>query len=110
MSYTRIRDKSDRTNFGTDNIVTSGENATGRVIFTQDYSLHTYQAFRVGSGPHNGEFSIEVSNDGTNYTTIAAYDITASGVAYSDTWGFTYARPVISGTNGEFVVNEVHLK
>lgn len=110
MSYKRLRDKSDRTNFGTDNIVTSGDNVTGTAIFTQDYSLHTYQAFQVGSGPHVGEFSIQISNDGTNYTTIAAYDIGTSGVAYSDTWGFAYARPVITGTNGDFVVNEVHLK
>ena len=107
----RLRDWTDRTNLGTHTIVTSGSNAsmTGASILTQDYTLHSYLAWQVGAGPHSGAFIIDVSNDNLNFITIAQYDITPSGVGYADTWGFAYGRPSITGTAGDFVINERHI-
>lgn len=112
-TYRRLKDWTDRTDQGTDTIQTSGNLwLTGKAISTQDYTVHTYQVLPIGSGPTwDGNFSVEVSNDGTNYTCIANYDVLASnsGIAYSDIWAFAYARPVMTGTAGEFLINERHL-
>jgi len=108
-TYRRLRNWQDRADFGTDTIQTSGNLfLTGQAILTQDYTLHSYQAIEIGAGG-DGQFNLEISNDGLNYTTIAAYDIGASGVAYSDTWTFAYARPSITGTAGNYLINERHL-
>mgnify|MGYP003645717758 FL=1 len=111
-TYRRLRDWTDRTNLGTDTIVTSGNggNLTGVSVLTQDYSTHCYQAVPVGSAPHDGAFILQVSNDNLNWTVIAEYPISSSGIAYSDSWIFSHARPIITGTQGDFVVNERHLQ
>jgi hypothetical protein len=111
-SYRRLRDWTDRTNLGTDTIVTSGNNGslTGEAILTQDYTTHCYQAVQVGAGPHDGAFQIEVSNDNVNWTLIAEYPMNSTGIAYSDSWIFSHARPIITGTQGDFVINERHLQ
>mgnify|MGYP003627701894 FL=1 len=111
-TYRRLRGKADRVNFGTETIQTSGNlNLTGDAILTEDYDIHTYQVIPIGAGPWDGNFKIEVSNDNVNYTCIANYGIQSSeeGVAYSDNWAFAYARPVITGAAGEFLINERHL-
>ena len=111
-SINRLRDWTDRTNLGTKTIVTSGSNGslTGASIVTEDFGTHCYQAVRVGAGPHDGYFRLEVSNDNLNWTMIADYPVSASGVAYSDAWIFSHARPIITGTQGDFVINERHLQ
>ncbi len=111
-TYKRLRGKADRVNIGTDTIQTSGNlNLTGKAILTEDYSTHSYQALPIGAGPWDGTFKIEVSNDGINYTCIADYNITDAdgGIAYSHDWVFAYARPVVTGSSGEFLINERHL-
>lgn len=112
-SYNRLADWGDRENRGSKTIQTSGNSSqTGQAIFTQDWSLHSYVVNTVdaGGGSWDGEFSIEVSNDDLNYVSIYKESIAeATGLAYSDTWTFAYARPVITGTAGNFLITERHL-
>lgn len=109
--YMRLLDDTSRHNKGTDTIQTSGNfSQTGDAVFTEDYSLHSYVVNTMGVGSFNGEFSIEVSNDNVNYVSIYNETISsATGLAYSDTWTFAYARPVITGTAGNFLITERHL-
>ena len=110
--YMRLKDWTSRDNIGTDTIQTSGDvNLTGQAILTQDYSVHSYQLVPI-SGPYDAAFRIEVSNDLVNWTRIAEYSFstaTGASLAYSDTWAFTYARPSVTGSNGNYLINEVHL-
>tara|TARA_R100000008_G_C3580373_1_gene168097 strand:+ start:1711 stop:2055 length:345 start_codon:yes stop_codon:yes gene_type:complete len=110
-SYNRLADWGDRTNRGSKTIRTSGNySQTGQAVFTQDWYLHSYVVNTMDGGSWDGEFSIEVSNDNVNYVSIYKESITAAtGLAYSDTWTFAYARPVITGTQGNFLITERHL-
>jgi len=111
-TYRRLRNAQDRADVGTHTIQTSGEAwLTGEAVFTQDYHTHTYQVVPCGDGPWDGKFNIEISNDNINYTCIYSSPTidTATGVAYSDNWGFAYARAVLTGSAGEFLINERHL-
>jgi len=109
----RFRDWTTRQDIGTDTVQTSGDaNLTGQSILVESYSLHSYQALTMGSGPWDGEFRIDISNDNVNFTNICAQPITgsvATGIAYSDQWTFAYARASITGSAGNFLINERHL-
>ena len=69
------------------------------------YNLHSYQV--VGSSP-TGTFEIEVSNDGTNWTSITSESLTGSAIAYSDCWNFRYARWKWTHTSGTVQIIERH--
>ena len=104
----RFHDWMTRDNVGTDTLQTSGtfsgppipwrnHGLTGNAILTQDYTLHSYQCVPLGDPPWFGQFNIEVSNDGENYTCIYSQDMDTGlagpladprSVAYSDTWTF----------------------
>ena len=115
----RFHDWMSRDNGGTDTIQTSGTLwITGNAVLTQDYTLHSYQCVPLGDPPWSGQFNIEVSNDGENYTCIYSQDMNTGistsiggprSVAYSDTWTFSYSRPLVTGTAGAFLINERHL-
>ncbi len=110
--YMRFVDGSSRINAGTDTIQTSGNlPLTGNNHQVGDYSIHTYQVVPLESGPWDGEFRVEVSNDNVNYNCIYRSTIsgTDSAIAYSDEWAFAYSRGVITGTAGSFLINERHL-
>jgi hypothetical protein len=128
LSDRRLRDWTDKTDFGTDTLQTSGNVwLTGTSQQVQDYTLHSYQCVPISgteglAGPWTGQFKIGVSNDDINYTCIYTQDIIGDGpigkdevstgtlgVAYSDTWTFAYARPYITGTAGYFLISERHL-
>ena len=112
-SYRRLADWTDRTDRGTNTIQTSGSlPLSGQSILTQPYTTHSYQLLPMGGGAVNAALKIEVSNDNLNWTKIAEYSfntLDGANIAYSDTWAFAYARPVVTGTAGTFLVNEVHL-
>ena len=112
-SYRRLNDWTDRVDSGTDTIQTSGTlPLSGQSILTQPYSTHSYQVVPMGGGSVDAALKIEVSNDNVNWTRIAEYPfntIEGANLAYSDTWAFAYARPVVTGTAGTFLINEVHL-
>ena len=111
-TYRRLRNWQDRSDFGTKTISTSGNlPLTGDATFTQDYTLHSYQVVPMGGG-HTGSFKIEISNDNVNWSRIAEYSFSATTgaqLAYSDTWTFAYARPVVTGSAGNYLINERHL-
>ncbi len=111
--YMRYRDETTRQDIGTDTIQTSGDvDLTGRAVLVTNYKLHSYQVLTLGAGPWNGEFRIDVSNDNVHWTNICNQTINvseASGLAYSDEWTFSYARPSITGAEGNFLINERHL-
>ena len=110
--YRRLRDLQDRKDHGTHTIQTSGEPwLTGEAVFTQDYLTHSYQVVPLYSGPWDAKFHIEVSNDAVNYTCVYTSSTldNSTGVAYSDDWAFAYARAVLTGTAGDFLINERHL-
>ena len=112
MNHLRLRDKSDRQNFGTDTIQTEGSpNLVGESILIQDYSRHSYQVIPTGAGPWSATFKIEVSNDGVNYTCIYEQEISSQddAIAYYAEWHFVHARPSIIGAQGTFLINERHL-
>ena len=116
QGYNRLADWGDRTNKGSRTLQTSGQLAAGPTaiegvaLSIKDWSLHSYQVITTGEGTWDGEFQIEVSNDGENYTNIYSQTFSdASGLAYCDTWTFAYARPIISGNAGGFLINERHL-
>lgn len=117
MNHTRLREKSDRNNFGTDTIQTEGAvtpsstNLVGESILIQDYYKHSYQVIPTGAGPWDAIFKIEVSNDGSNYTSIYEQQISSQddAIAYHDEWYFSHARPLITGPSGSFLINERHL-
>tara|TARA_R100000808_G_scaffold24914_1_gene59317 strand:- start:851 stop:1204 length:354 start_codon:yes stop_codon:yes gene_type:complete len=113
-SYRRLLDWSDRTDAGTNTIQTSGTlPLSGQVILTQPYSLHSYQLVPMAGTPgYDAALKIEVSNDNLNWTRIAEYPFstsTGAQLAYSDTWAFSYARATVTGTEGTYLLNEVHL-
>lgn len=111
-TYRRLKDKSDRTNFGTNTIQTSGNlDLIADSILVEDYTIHTYQVVPIGAGPWTATFKVEVSNDGENYSCITSIPITngTDHVAYSDNWAFAYARASVVGDDGEFLINERHL-
>jgi len=112
-TYRRLRGKADRVNFGTETIQTSGNlNLTGDATQVDDYTIHTYQVLPIGDGPDwDATFKVEISNDGVNYTSISCLPLSGSDghIAYSDSWAFAYARPVITGAAGEYLINERHL-
>ena len=112
-SYRRLNDWTDRIDRGTNTIQTSGTlPLSGQSILTQPYSTHSYQLLPMGGGAHIAALKIEVSNDNLNWTKIAEYPFNTdagANIAYSDTWAFSYARPVVTGTDGTFLINEVHL-
>ena len=112
-SYRRLNDWTDRVDRGTNTIQTSGSvPLSGKSILTQPYTTHSYQLLPMGGGSVNAALKIEVSNDNLNWTKIAEYSfntLDGANIAYSDTWAFAYARPVVTGTAGTFLVNEVHL-
>ena len=110
--YLRLHDDTSRHNVGTDTIQTSGDvNMTGISVLTQDFHTHSYQLCPM-SGPYDAALKIEVSNDNENWTKIAEYSFSTeagASIAYSDTWAFTYARASVTGNNGNYLINEVHL-
>ena len=114
-TYRRLRDLQDRKDHGTHTIQTSGAPwLTGEAVFTQDYLTHSYQVVAVGDGPWSGQFNVDISNDNVNYTCIYAQNVTGAdaalaSAAYSADWAFAYARSSITGTDGEFLINERHL-
>lgn len=108
--YMRFRDWTTRQDIGTDTVQTSGDaNLTGQALLLESYSLHSYQALPMGAGPWDGELRIDVSNDNTNWTNISAQPVSDTGILYYDTWNFAYARASITGSAGNFLINERHL-
>jgi len=110
--YSRFIGKSDNVHASTHTIQTSGNTPlTGEAIVVRDYSLHGYQLIPVGSENPSGSFFIKVSNDKENWTNLTEFSYTGSGeaqIAYSDTWHFAYAMPVVTGS-GSYIINESHL-
>ena len=116
-SYNRLSDWGDRTNLGSKTIQTSGNLwLTGKATFTQDWSLHSYQVVPLDKGGSwDGDLTIEVSNDNINWTPLTGFSWTdqpGAQVAYSDTWTFAYARPIITGSEStqHYIINERHLE
>jgi len=109
--YSRFIGKSDNIHAGTYIIQTSGNTPlSGEVIDVRYYGLHSYQLIPDG-GTISGDFFIKVSNDKKNWTNLTGFSYTNSGeaqIAYSDTWHFVYAMPIVTG-DGDFIINESHL-
>ena len=111
-NYTRYQGKSDDIPVGTFVVQTSGNaNLTGDSLVVSSFNRHSYQVIPT-SGTHIGAFEVQTSNDGLNW--IKYYDQSfesATGISYSDSWLFKYARPVLTGNAGGFyLINEIHGK
>jgi hypothetical protein len=110
-NYSRFYGKSDNVHAGTYTIQTSGNTPlSGDSINVRDYRLHSYQLIPV-EGLISGGLNINISNDNINWTTFKSFTYSNSGeanIAYSDSWHFAYARPVITGS-GTYIINESHL-
>ena len=117
------RDKSDMTPLRSTVVTTSGEvPTTGEIVDVSEFTLHSYQCIADPTGatsPNSvsGKFSVEVSQTKDYWTEVAAYNITdktLTGLAYADTWGFSYARTIINpigsskAGSGTFIVMEKH--
>ena len=111
-NYTRYQAKSDEIPVGTFVVQTSGNaNLTGDSLLVSNFNRHSYQVVPT-SGTHNGGFEIQTSNDGLNWMQYHSQSFaTSSGanIAYSDSWLFKYARPLITGNAaGYYLINEIH--
>ena len=110
--YMRLIDDTSRHNRGTHTVQTSGDisasDVTGDSILAQDYPTHSYQVIPLDST--TAEFKVEGSNDNENWTTITGASFTAStdAVFVQGNWYAAYLRPVLEGSAGNVLVNEVH--
>lgn len=114
-NYTRYQGKADEISAGTFVVQTSGNaNLTGDSLFIRDFNYHGYQLIPTSGSNHSGSLSIEVSNDGLNWTSFYSGGFSSkaeSSISYSNDWLFKYARPVLTGnTNAYYLINEIHGK
>jgi len=125
--YIRYAGKSDPVALGTYTLQTSGNAPlTGKAVDCSDFTWHSYQVTPVAGGvTYQGEFHIQLSNDGKNWREINGMKIDArnfsdsnssfsniseaSGVFTSVQFLSKYARPVLSGNaSADYIISEIH--
>ena len=116
ITYLQLKDKSDRTAFGTYAIQTSGNvPLTGESRRIDDLSHHSYQVtpVSIASDEQTGALNIQVSNDNENWVTYLSFGFENSGdanISRSDVFHFVYARPYLTGQGtSEYIIDESHL-
>ena len=111
--HIRYIGKADEIPAGTFAVQTSGNtNLTGESVLVRDFSWHSYQIVPVGGNLASGDFKIDVSNDGNNWSELFSTNFTnvdKSEITYSNSWHYKYARPKIEGGDYNFIINESHL-
>jgi len=112
--YMRLKDWTSRTNEGTDTIQTSGDlgsaQITGMTIFSNDYTTHSYQVAPIDAT--SGVFHVDGSNDNKTWSKIPGTSITFTGTTNSQFLSIefysAYCRPILTGSAGNCLINEVH--
>jgi hypothetical protein len=108
----RLRDWTSRENEGTDTLQTSGDlsavHITGTTILSTDYTTHSYHVVPLDST--TAEFTVQGSNDNKNWIDITGASFVASTTSalVQGEWYTAYARPVLTGTAGNCLINEIH--
>ena len=119
--YMRLKDWTSRTNEGTHTIQTSGDvsstQLTGKTIFSNDYTTHSYQMAPITGVETSGIFHVEGSNDDKHWTKIPGTSLTFSGTGVDGTTASqflsiefysAYCRPILTGQSVHCLINEIH--